>query len=170
MLGPREPIGGLTSAQAALADTRASCLLAAGAVLDERTRATTGGVVSIRQLPAAAKQAGTAAPDWRAERDMVRAAGFGRLATSGVLGDWDCMVGAADEAARRLHETIDLRAVSRHALAWCLADRPDDHVMAAILRVSRDIMIDDVHTETPERPYYRRTLDHWASVLAAPTG
>ena len=73
MLGPREPIGGLTSAQAALADTRASCLQAAGAVLDERTRATTGGVVSIRQLPAAAKQAGTAAPDWRAERDMVRA-------------------------------------------------------------------------------------------------
>lgn len=98
---------------------------------------------------------------------MVRAAGFGRFATSGLLGDWASMLGAAHEAGRRLGESPDLSAVSRAALAWCLAGRPEQPPFTELLRLAREITIDDVHTESPQRPYYRQTLDGWRVALTA---
>lgn len=98
---------------------------------------------------------------------MVRAAGFGRFATAGVLGDWQSMVDAAHEAGRRLAVPLDISAVSRAALAWCLAGRPEHPPFGELLRLAREITIDDVHTETPQRPYHRQTVDGWLAVLAA---
>lgn len=154
----------LTVEQAALADRRAHCLVATAQVLEARA-AGHGGVTSIRDLGGAARQAGVAEPDWRAEKAMVRAAGFGRFATAGVLGDWQSMLDAAHEATRRLGLSLDASAVSRAALAWCLAGRPEHPQFGELLRLAREITIDDVHTETPQRPYYRQTVDGWRSVL-----
>ena len=150
----------LTDAQRALADRRAECVTATAAALD----ATGTGFVSLRDTRHAARQAGVPEPDWRAERAMVRAAGFGRLRSAGLLGDWEAMVGAADEASRWYHEPLDLIEVSRRSLAWCLADRPDGP-MRAVLTLSRDVVTDDVHVERPERPRYRQLLDSWQQVL-----
>jgi hypothetical protein len=162
---PAAPLPPLTVEQAALADRRAQCLLAATEVLV--ARATPGGFVSVRDVGPAARQAGTPEPDWKAERTMVRAAGFGRFATAGVLGDWCSLLGAAHEAGRAVGEPVDAVAVSRCSLAWCLAGRPEHPWLTELLRLAREITIDDVHSETPQRPYYRRTLDGWREVLAA---
>lgn len=163
---PAGSIPPLTVEHAALADRRAQCLVAAGAGADVQV-ATLGGVTSIRDLAGAARQAGVAEPDWRAEKAMVRAAGFGRFATAGILGDWQTMLGAAHEASRRLGEPLDVAAVSRMSLAWCLAGRPERQPFTELLRLAREIMTDDVHTESPQRPYYRQTMDGWRQVFAA---
>lgn len=163
---PAGSIPPLTVEQAALADRRARCLDTVTPVLESHAAAL-GGVASIRDLRGAARQAGVAEPDWRAEKDMVRAAGFGRFATAGLLGDWESLLGAAHEACRRLGESLDTAAVSRAALAWCLAGRPAPSPFGELLRLAREITIDDVHTETPQRPCYRQTLDGWRTVLAA---
>ncbi len=152
---------GLTAEQIALADRRAQCAVAAA---DAQAARAGDGFVSIRGLNQAAKQVGTPEPDWRAERDMVRAAGFGRFKTGAVLGDWGSMVDAAYEAARFYKEPIDMIAVSRHSLAWCLAGRPVDHPLRAVMKDSRDITTDDVHRETT-RPSYRQVLDGWKRIL-----
>jgi hypothetical protein len=152
----------LTPAQMALADQRARCLAGAVAVLARR--APQGGFVSVRDTRAAARQAGTTEPQWQAERDMVRAAGFGRFKTAGLLGAWENLVSAADEAARWYGEPLDLETVSRRSLAWCLAGRPT-HPLAELMTLSRDVGTDDVHDERA-RPSYRRLLDGWAAELA----
>lgn len=125
---------------------------------------TSDGFVSVRDTRAAAKQAGVEEPDWRAERDMVRAAGFGRLRTGGLLGDWESMVNAADEASRWYGEPLDLVQVSRRSLAWCLAGRPDGAIRE-LLDLSREVASLDVHIEKPDRPAYRQLLDGWSAVL-----
>lgn len=150
----------LTDAQRELADRRAACVTATAAALG----AAGTGFVSVRDTRHASRQAGVPEPDWRAERAMVRAAGFGRLRTAGLLGDWESMVSAADEASRWYHEPLDLIEVSRRSLTWCLADRPDGP-MVAVLTLSRDVVTDDVHIERPERPRYRQLLDRWRQVL-----
>jgi len=150
----------LTPAQQELADRRAQAVEAAAAELAGRS----DGFVSIRDARAAAKEAGVPEPDWRAERDMVRAAGFGRLRTGGLLGDWESMVNAADEASRWYRQPIDLVGVSRRSLAWCLAGRPDGP-LRDLLDVSREIVTLDVHDERADRPAYRQLLEGWRGGL-----
>lgn len=161
------PIPPLTPVQQALADARAQCAVEVLRVLDERTRTSAaGGFTTVRDLRGAARQANVAEPDWRAERDMVRAAGFGRLATARVLGEWASMVDVALEAARALGEPLDLRPVSRWSLAWQLAGCPDGHPLDALHDLTGRIAGADLHRESPERPYYRRLLDGWRAVLS----
>ena len=147
----------LSPDQQALADRRAE---ATAAVAAESTRRS-DGFVSIRDVRASAKQVGTPEPDGKAERDMVRAAGHGRLKTGALLGEWETMVNAADEASRWYGEPIDLVEVSRRSLAWCLAGRPDGP-LAPLRDLSREISTLDVHIEKPENPAYRQLLDGWA--------
>ncbi len=150
----------LTPAQQALADDRARAVAATVAEMAGHT----DGFVSLRDTVSAARRAGVPAPDWRAERDMVRAAGFGRFRTGGVLGDWASMVSAADEAGRWHREPVDLVQVARRSLAWCLAGRPDGP-RRALMRLSRSMTSDDVHNEAPDHPTYRQLLDGWREVL-----
>lgn len=98
---------------------------------------------------------------------MVRDAGFGRFKTSGLLGDWETLVNGTHEAARWHRDRIDLVAVARVSLAFCLAGRPSDHPIAALLILSRDIVTDDVHLEQTA-PTYRRLLDGWRGILESP--
>ena len=95
---------------------------------------------------------------------MVRAAGFGRVRTSGLLGDWESLVNAANEASRWYAEPLALIEVSRRSLAWCLAGQPDGPTRR-LLTISRDIVTVDVHDEQPERPAYRELLDGWHELL-----
>lgn len=157
----------LTPGQAALADARARCAVEVLRVLDDRTRASAaGGFTTVRDLGGAAKQAGLPAPDWRAERDMVRAAGFGRFATARVLGEWASMVDIALEAARWWGEPLDVAAVSRRSLAWQLARCPAGDPVHELHALTARIGAADLHHETVERPWYRQLLDGWRAVLA----
>lgn len=160
------PLVVLTPEQAALADARARCAVETLRVLDARLAASpAGGFLSVRDLVRAARSADLPEPDWRAERAMVRAAGFGRWATARCLGEWASLVDIALQAARSLAEPLDLAAVSRAALAWCLTERPDDHPVAILADLAGRISGEDVHTETPARPYYRQTLDGWRALI-----
>jgi hypothetical protein len=150
----------LSPAQQELADRRAEATEAAAA--EQARRA--DGFVSIRDVRAAAKQVGTPEPDWKAERDMVRAAGFGRLRAGALLGDWEILVIAADEASRWYGEPVDLVEVSRRSLAWCLDGRPDGP-LRPLLDLSREVSMLDVHIEKPENPAYRQLLDGWTAQL-----
>jgi hypothetical protein len=153
----------LTDVQRALAETRARCSVAAA---DAQALAQPDGFVSVRDTRWAAGQVGTAAPDYSSEKHMVRAAGFGRFKTGALLGEWELLVNATYESARFHREQIDVDAVSRLTLAWCLADRPSAHPVAALALLARDIASDDVHNEQL-RPSYRRLLDGWRRVLGA---
>lgn len=156
----------LTPEQAALADARARCAVEALRVLDARVGASAaGGFVTAGDLVTAVRAAGLPEHDWRAERAMMRAAGHGRWATARHLGEWACLVDRALEAARALGEPLDLAAVSRVSLRWCLAGRPKDHPVAVLSGIAGRITAEDVHTETPQRPYYRQTLDGWQALL-----
>lgn len=151
----------LTDAQQTLADQRARCTVAAA---EAESRANPTAFVSLRDVRATAKRAGTPAPEYAAERDMIRAAGVGRFKTAALLGEWELLVCATEEAARFHGEAIDLAAAARSSLAWCLADRPVGHPIAQQARLARDIGIDDVHNEQL-RPSYRELLDGWARLL-----
>ncbi|MCU1360592.1 MAG: hypothetical protein JWN99_1881 [Ilumatobacteraceae bacterium] len=151
----------LSDSQRALADARARCTISAA---DEQARLQPDGFVSVRDTRATALRMGTAVPDHRAERSMLRAAGVGRFATTGALGEWESLVNAAYESARFHREPIDLDAVSQASLAWCLAGRPSVHPIAALATLSRDIATDDVHDEQV-RPSYRQLLDGWRALL-----
>jgi len=155
----------LTAAQAALADRRAALHVQ---VLDALVaRAPAGAAVSLRDLSPSARQVGRPSPDMGAERAAFRAAGLGRFATSGALGDWYNLIGAAAEASRSLGAPLDLAAVTRTSMAWCLAGRPADSRLQELLDLAREILSDSAHTDTPQRPFHRRTVDGWAAVLAA---
>ena len=152
----------LTAAQQELADRRAEMVTATATALTRRS----DDFFSIRDARASARQAGVAATDWKAERDMVRAAGVGRMRTSSILGDWESMINAAEEAARWHGETVDLVEVSRRSLAWCIDGRPDGP-MREILEMSREVTALEIHDERPDRPTYRRLLDDWRQVIDA---
>lgn len=155
----------LTADQAALADRRAALHLR---VLDALVaRAPVGAAVSMRDLSPSARQVGLEAPDVSAERAAFRAAGLGRFATSGALGNWYNLVGAAAEASQSVGAPLDLAAVTRTAMAWCLAGRPAHPQLQELLDLAREIWSDSAHTDTPQRPFHRRTVDGWAAVLAA---
>jgi len=128
----------LTDVQQALAQTRARCSVAAA---DAQARAQPGGFVSVRDTRWAAGQMNTPAPDYSSEKNMVRSAGFGRLKTGALLGEWELLVNATYESARFHGEQIDVDAVSRLSLAWCLADRPSDHPIAALALLARDDLV-----------------------------
>lgn len=151
--------------QAELADARARATIA---VVDaaERDAAASGlsGFTVVRDVAGAARRLGVAAPDWRAERAMVRAAGVGRLATARVLGEWASLVDVALEAARWWQQPIDLAAVSRAALAWNLVGRPAHHPVHAAHELTARITASDLHQESPAQPYYRQLLDAWRAV------
>jgi hypothetical protein len=151
----------LTDVQRTLADTRARCSVAAA---DAHARAQPDGFVSVRDTRSSATQVGTPLPDYSSEKNMVRAAGFGRFKTGALLGEWELLVNATYEAARFHSEQIDVHAVSRWTLAWCLADRPSGHPIAALALLARDIATDDVHNEQL-RPSYRQLLDGWRPLL-----
>jgi hypothetical protein len=150
----------LTDAQRELADARARATVAVAAEL----ALSADGFVSIRDTNQVCKENGVPMTDWRVERDMVRAAGFGRIKTSGMLGDWEVLVAAANEASRWYDEPIDLVKVSRESLAWLLADRPDGP-MHHLRELSREIATLDSHIERPEKPTYRELLDAWRALL-----
>jgi len=103
----------------------------------------------------------------KAERSAFRAAGLGRFATAGALGNWYDLIGAAAEASRSLGAPLDLARVTRTAMAWCLAGRPAHPHLPTLLDLAREILSDSAHTDTQERPFHRRTVDGWAAVLAA---
>jgi hypothetical protein len=155
----------LTDAQRELADQRASAVVLAATEYSRRH----DGFLSIRDTRQVAKEVGVSMTDWRVERDMVRAAGFGRLKTSAMLGDWEVLVAAPNEASRWYDEPIDLVEVSRRSLAWLLADRPDGP-MYPVRELSREIAMLDSHIERPEKPTYRELLDAWRDLLDVESG
>ena len=154
----------LSSSEQLLADRRAHCAIELGMTL-QRGPEPADGFVSVRDLRSATARAGTAQPDWRAERSMVRSAGFGPFRASAILGDWDTMVNAAGEASRWYNEPIDVVGVSRWSLRYGLANRPKNHPMAPLLAFSREVISEDIHRERPEAPFYRQLLDGWTLIL-----
>lgn len=151
----------LTPAQQALADDRARCTIAAAAA---EARANPDGFVSLRDVRAVAKRRDTPLPSYEAERDAFRRAEAGRWKAGTLIAVWQSLVSATDEAARFHGEPVDLDAVSRLSMAWCLAGRPTDHPVAALARMALDISTDDVHNEQV-RPTYRQLLDGWRTLL-----